>query len=100
LNRKMRARYLGPCIVITRNKGGAYIIAELDGSLFDRPVAAFRIIPYFARTSLTIPSLDTLVDVSRSRITELENTTFADPEDDENDDATDDIDDPGLLEND
>ena len=41
LNRKMRARYLGPCIVVSRNKGGAYIIAELDGSVFDRPIAAF-----------------------------------------------------------
>ena len=41
LNRKMRVRYLGTCIVLTRNKGGAYILSELDGSVFDRPVAAF-----------------------------------------------------------
>ncbi len=35
LNRKMRARYLGPLIVISRNKGSAYILAELNGTLFD-----------------------------------------------------------------
>ena len=41
LNRKMRARYLGPLVVVSRNKGGAYIICELNGSVFDRPIAAF-----------------------------------------------------------
>lgn len=66
LNRKMRARYLPPCIVIARNKGGAYIIAELDGSVFDRPIAAFRVIPYFAQMKLALPPpLDSLIDISR-----------------------------------
>jgi hypothetical protein len=93
LNRKMRARYLGPCIVISRNEGGAYIIAELDGSVFDRPVAAFRVVPYFARTSLVLPSLDVLLDISKSRLSEMEATSYADPDDDE---RNYDLDDPDL----
>jgi hypothetical protein len=83
LNRKMRARYLGPCIVISRNKGGAYIVAEMDGSVFDRPVAAFRVIPYFARSSIALPPLDTLIDISSARLTQMEDTDEVDPEEDE-----------------
>jgi Integrase zinc binding domain/RNase H-like domain found in reverse transcriptase len=84
LNRKMRARYLGPCIVVSKNKGGAYIIAELDGSVFDRPIAAFRVIPYLARNTIALPPLDTLIDISASRLTQMERDTTADPEEDEN----------------
>jgi hypothetical protein len=83
LNRKMRARYLGPLIVISRNKGGAYIVSELDGSVFDRPVAAFRVIPYFARTSLVLPSLEDLVDISKERLAEMEHSPVIDPDDDD-----------------
>jgi hypothetical protein len=81
LNRKMRARYLGPLIVISRNKGGAYIIAELDGSVFDRPIAAFRVVPYFARTALDIPSLSDLIDISTTRLAQMEASNATDPED-------------------
>jgi hypothetical protein len=91
LNRKMRARYLGPLIVLSRNKGGAYIIAELDGSVFDRPVAAFRVIPYFARTKLDIPPIDDLIDISRSRLTQMEQSDVADPDEE---------DDPSVIDDD
>src|SRR6202522_1321768 len=85
LNRKMRPRYLGPLIVISRNRGGAYIIAELDGSVFDRPIAAFRVIPYFARNKLIIQSspLDKLLDISQHRLQELKDSEAADPEEDD-----------------
>ena len=83
LNRKMRARYLGPLIVISRNKGGAYIVAELDGSVFDRPIAAFRVIPYFARSTLDIPSLEDLLDISKERLSQMKESTDIDPDGDE-----------------
>jgi hypothetical protein len=81
LNRKMRPRYTGPLIFISRNKGGAYILAELDGSLFDRPIAAFRLIPYFARSRIDLPPLEDLLDVSVARLRELEHSTLADTDD-------------------
>jgi len=82
LNHKMRARYIGPLVVISRNKGGAYIICELNGSVFDRPVAAFRVIPYFARKHLTLPNLDDFLNVPPDQIWEMENSEVSDPDSD------------------
>ena len=59
----MRPRYIGPLVIIGRNKGGAYIICELNGSVFDRPVAAFRVVPYFARKSIPLPKLNDFLDI-------------------------------------
>ena len=69
LNRKMRARYNGPYVVVTRNRGGAYILCELDGSVLDRPMAAFRVIPYFARSSIEVPAA--ALDVHLKRIDDM-----------------------------
>ena len=49
LNRKMRLRYLGPMIVVSRNRGGVYIVCDLDSTLSHAPIAAFWIVPYLAR---------------------------------------------------
>ncbi|RPD58696.1 hypothetical protein L227DRAFT_612784 [Lentinus tigrinus ALCF2SS1-6] len=72
LNRKMRPRYLGPYVVLRRNRGGAYVLAELDGAVFDRPVAAFRLVPYLARNE-AIP-----VPVGALDVTEEELDAIAD----------------------
>jgi len=88
LNRKMRARYTGPVLVVSRNYGGAYILCELDGSVFHRPVAAFRLIPYLARRSIPFP--DNFIDIDTARLRELEET----------DDVDDDFEPPDVLSDD
>ena len=76
----MRPHYLGPLIVISRNRGGVYIICELNGAVFDRPITAFRVIPYFARRSLPLPDLESFLDILASHLHELEDTITTDPE--------------------
>lgn len=62
--RKNWMRYMGPLMVIRRNQGGAYIVAELDGTVWRNPVGAFCLIPYQARLSLPLPDLDDFLDIS------------------------------------
>ena len=69
LNRKMRPRYTGPLVVVSRNRGGAYVLCELDGSVLHRAIAAFRLIPYLARKSIQLPA--NFADISSKRLAEL-----------------------------
>ncbi len=71
LNRKMRARYLGPLVILGRNKGGAYLLCKLDGATFARPVATFRLLPYFTRKKIDVPDINAIIDVPPAQINDL-----------------------------
>jgi hypothetical protein len=72
LDRKMYARYLGPMIVLCRNEGGTYVLAEMDGAVYGKRVAAFRVVPYYQRHAVELPDdLEELTGVPESALEEL-----------------------------
>jgi hypothetical protein len=54
LSGKTNPRYLGPMVVVRRNTGGAYILAELDGALSRLRYAAARLVPYHPRQLINV----------------------------------------------
>jgi len=75
LDRKMKPRYLGPMVIMTRNKGGAYIVAELDGSVWPEKVSAFRLVPYFACHKIDLPGgIEGFMDITQKTLAELRNS--------------------------
>jgi len=43
-------------VVVRKSQGGAYILAELDGSVWQNKVTAFRVLPYLSRRKLNFNS--------------------------------------------
>ncbi|KAG6884261.1 hypothetical protein C0992_006645 [Termitomyces sp. T32_za158] len=69
---KLLPRFHGPLVVITKTKGDNYIVAELDGSVWQAWVAAFRVVPYKARKKLMLPQgLEKWVDITPAKLKEL-----------------------------
>ena len=79
LNRKVRPRYTGPLVVISRNHGGTYILTELDGMLMHAPFAAFCVLPYFVCEHINIPDLKQHLDITAAQLCEMEATNTMDP---------------------
>jgi len=51
-------------IVVSHNRGGAYIICDLDGMLAHTPIATFQVVPYFMWQVIDILDLKQHMDVS------------------------------------
>jgi len=68
-DRKMKPRYLGPMVVVRKLQGGAYILAKLDGSVWQNKVVAFRVLPYLSRKKLDFNlEVKDLLDVSKESL--------------------------------
>ena len=79
LDRKMKPRYLGPIVVITRNKGCVYIVAEMDGLVWHEKVGAFRLVPYFVRHKINLPGgIEEFVNVAKKTLDELRDSDETD----------------------
>jgi hypothetical protein len=53
-NRKCRTHYFGPMVVVERLSSGAYHLAEVNGAISRLKFAAFRLTPYFARSTKSV----------------------------------------------
>lgn len=71
LDRKTKPRYLGPMVVLRKTRGGAYLLAELDGSISRLRYAAFRLLPYFSRSRVDI-SIFELTGRTEAELLEIE----------------------------
>ena len=77
----MQPQYLGLMIIVTHNKGGTYIICDLNGTLAHTPVAAFRVVLYLVHDNINISDLKEHIDISVAWLCELEYSTTANPND-------------------
>ena len=64
LDRKTKPRYIGPMVVIRQTPGGAYILAEADGTLSKLRYAAKRLIPYNSHSIISGEWLSYLFNLS------------------------------------
>jgi len=72
----MKPQYDGPFIVISKNRGGAHILCQLDGSVFHRPITAFHLLPYYTHDSIYLP--DDMMDIDTQKLQELEQSNVED----------------------
>ena len=62
LDQKTKPQYLGPFEVLRCTQGGTYILKEMDGTVSQRGVAAFRLLPYHTREGIPLPINDLHLD--------------------------------------
>ena len=61
-------------VVLARTNGGNYLVAELDGSVWQEKVVAFRVLPYKARQSIVLlGDVEDWIDIYPEKLKELGN---------------------------
>ncbi len=75
LSCKFKPRYLGPLVYISKNRGGALILCNLDGTVLADPIAAFCCIPYYPQDLIPILDLADFIDRPLPQVEALEKTT-------------------------
>ena len=96
LDSKMQPRYNGPMIVIARKRGGAYVLAEMNGYVSQWQVAAAKVIPYFARRHIKLP--DNIYEVIDQTKESLSKIIDREEDDDDEEDVRELIDEDDLPE--
>ena len=54
LTNKMKLKYFRPMVVVRRARNGTYCLAKLDRAVSHLHYTAFRIIPYFSHSQMSI----------------------------------------------
>jgi hypothetical protein len=80
LSCKTKPCYLGPMIVVRRTKGGAYILAELDGAVSKLHYAAFHLLPYLLRNETKI-SVTSIMGLDEEALNSLASKNVEEPND-------------------
>ncbi|KNZ82381.1 hypothetical protein J132_00196, partial [Termitomyces sp. J132] len=72
LSAKMLPQFHEPMVVLTRTQEGNYVVAEMDGTVWQERVAAFRVVPYHTGKPLSIPrGIEEWIDITPAKLKEL-----------------------------
>ncbi|KNZ72132.1 hypothetical protein J132_04413, partial [Termitomyces sp. J132] len=72
LSAKMLLWFHGPMVVLMRTQEGNYVVAEMDGTVWQERVAAFRVVPYCTRKRLSLPGrIEEWIDITPAKLKEL-----------------------------
>ncbi|CDO69490.1 hypothetical protein BN946_scf184662.g10 [Trametes cinnabarina] len=69
LNWKMQPHYTGPLVMVSQNRGGTYVLCELDESVLHRTIAAFCLVPYLLQKVIALPP--GFANISKKRLDKL-----------------------------
>jgi hypothetical protein len=79
LSHKTKPHYLGPMIVVCHTKGGAYILAELDGVVSKLCYVVFCLLPYLPRNKNKI-SVTSIMGLDEEALNSLASENVEEPD--------------------